>query len=970
MERKPSAQRTSKAQRVLTALAAGKQVRPEDLTAALADLQAASEHAQAQEAELRACRDSARALDAMMRYSYGALVLLDRDFNFLRVNEAYAKSCGRPVEEFPGLNHFDLYPSEEMEGVFRQVVQSGRPWSIEARPFEFPDHPDWGTSYWDLSVSPLLDEAGQVESLLFSLKDVSERVRAEQELERYRQSLEAQVAARTEELRLSEERYRTIADHTWDWEMWTRTDDSIAYVSPSVERITGYSQAEIADRPELLLEMVHPEDLERVVAHGQEARTNAVPRELEYRIVRRDGEILWIHHICTPVYGADGSPLGLRITNRDLTAQKAAEAGRERERALFTAVLEQAPVGIITAEAPSGRLVIVNEQLRRIWRETEFDAHSVQESAGYPCFCLTGEPLSLEQLPLWRALTQGEVVTEEEYNIQRGDGTWATLSANAAPIHNEEGAIEAAVVALTDVTNRKVIEAELARYREFLEELVAERTAEVLRTQEALREEGDFITAVLQTAPALIVVLDATGRIVRVNRACEELTGHRMEESRGRLVWELVARPEEARRLHGVFAHGIAQAPASWESHLRRHDGEERLVSWKNSVLRDAAERVQFVIATGLDLTEQHQMEAALRESEEKYRQLVEGAGVMVLRVDTAGQITFANDHAERFFGYAPEELLGRDLSVLTPPRESPGRDRRARLPDLWADPDAYPQMEGESLTRDGRPVWVFWSNRALRDETGAVVGMTSVGTDRTEQHRAEELLLSYQATLRSLASELALAEERARRRIATGIHDHISQSLALSKLKLGVLGQTCPPDAAPLLQELTALTDTVIGYTRTLTFELAPPVLYEVGFVPALEWLAEHAHAVYGFTCRIDDDGQRKPLADDLRAMLFESVRELFANAAKYAGATEVIVRVTREGGGIQVLVDDNGVGFDPSRLAETASRSEGFGLFNIGERLRLLGGSLEVESSPGHGTRVTLSAPLQVTDEPETAD
>jgi PAS domain S-box-containing protein len=108
------------------------------------------------------------------------LVFLDKDFNFIRVNEAYAKACHRDVSEFPGHNHFEFYPHKENEAIFRQVVETKVPFQTFAKPFDFPDHPEWGTTYWDWTLTPILDKKREVESLVFSLNDVTDRKRAEE----------------------------------------------------------------------------------------------------------------------------------------------------------------------------------------------------------------------------------------------------------------------------------------------------------------------------------------------------------------------------------------------------------------------------------------------------------------------------------------------------------------------------------------------------------------------------------------------------------------------------------------------------------------------------------------------------------------------------------------------------------------------------------------------------------------------
>ena len=118
-------------------------------------------------------------MEAFFRHSFDCLVFLDKDFNFIRVNEAYARACGRDVSEFPGHNHFEFYPDEENEAIFREVVRTKTPYQAVAKPFTFPDHPEWGTTYWDWTLVPILDAAGEVEFLVFSLDDVTRRKQSE-----------------------------------------------------------------------------------------------------------------------------------------------------------------------------------------------------------------------------------------------------------------------------------------------------------------------------------------------------------------------------------------------------------------------------------------------------------------------------------------------------------------------------------------------------------------------------------------------------------------------------------------------------------------------------------------------------------------------------------------------------------------------------------------------------------------------
>ena len=244
-----------------------------------------------------------------------------------------------------------------------------------------------------------------------------------------------------------------------------------------------------------------------------------------------------------------------------------------------------------------------------------------------------------------------------------------------------------------------------------------------------------------------------------------------------------------------------------------------------------------------------------------------------------------------------------------------------------------------------------------MRNERGKVTHFVSIQRDITERKRAEEKFRAYQEQLHSLASELLLAEERERRRIATDLHDHIGQTLALTKIKLGALKDMLSAAGySEYVDDLRALVEQTIKYTKTLTFDLSPPILYELGFESTIEWLAEQMQKQHYILFTFENDGNPKPLTRNVSILLFQTVRELFMNIVKHSQAHEVKVAITRENSHIKIVIEDDGIGFDSSKIDKAMS----FGFFSIRERLRYLGGTLGIDAVPGHGTRVTLAAPL----------
>ena len=260
---------------------------------------------------------------------------------------------------------------------------------------------------------------------------------------------------------------------------------------------------------------------------------------------------------------------------------------------------------------------------------------------------------------------------------------------------------------------------------------------------------------------------------------------------------------------------------------------------------------------------------------------------------------------------------------------------------------------------------WIHDRVFPIRNHEGEIYRLVGIAENITERKQAEEKLHEYQKRLRSSASETSLAEERERRRIAVGLHDDIIQELALSRIKLGNLSnsphlRSTPGPLHDEIREINEIVEKVIEETRSLVFELSPPILYELGFRPALEWLADRMRDHHGIVCRVRDDERPKPLDNDVMIVLFQAVRELLNNVAKHAKARRVEISLRRENDRIQIHVKDNGVGFDTSVIGVHVSQTGGFGLFSIRERLRLFAGQLAIESAPGCGTRITLEAPL----------
>jgi PAS domain S-box-containing protein len=349
-----------------------------------------------------------------------------------------------------------------------------------------------------------------------------------------------------------------------------------------------------------------------------------------------------------------------------------------------------------------------------------------------------------------------------------------------------------------------------------------------------------------------------------------------------------------------------------------------------------------------------------IQDSEDWYQRLLKTMNEGFSIRDENTLFTYVNDKFCEMLRYKREELLGRpiadfvdeaDLPLLRKELERRKQGLRGSYELTW-------------IRKDGEKLYSILSTAPLFDQEGNFRGGFGVKTDITSRKLAEKKLITYQEKLRSLASELSLVEERERRHIAAELHDRIGQTLAISKLKMGTLKESVTdPDLGTRLEEIKLLIDQAIRDTRSLTMELSPPILYELGFEAAVEWLSEQTLNQHEIHVQFASDNQEKPLSQDVQVLLFKIVQELFHNIIKHAGARTAKVSLSKVGEKINIFIEDDGVGFETDESGSRSGQTNGFGLFSIRERLDHLNGRFEIESKPGHGTHILISAPLQQT-------
>ena len=488
--------------------------------------------------------------------------------------------------------------------------------------------------------------------------------------------------------------------------------------------------------------------------------------------------------------------------------------------------------------------------------------------------------------------------------------------------------------------------------------LTIQDVTERKRVEEALKEYEELSRSILESA-TVGVYITQEGKFQYVNPQYMEITGHSRDELLETYALDYV-HPEDRELVRREATKQLkGESATPYEFRFMRKDGSTLWILERVSSIHHKGKRATLGIF--MDVTERKRAEEALRDSERRYRLLAENATDVIWTADMDLHFTYVSPSVSNLLGYASEEAVSHSLDHLLTPHSAAlasksiakglaRQGRRRQATSLT--------MELEHRCKNGSTVWLEVNTSILRDAEGNPTGLMGVSRDITERKHAEQKVEAFQHRLRSLASQLSLAEERERKRLATGLHDLVGQPLAAVTMKLGAIQERLhSTELEGEMEEAQRLVETAIQETRSLTFDLSPPILYELGLEAALEWLLEQIQNAHGIVCGFEDDGQPKPLGDDARGLLFWIVRELLVNVVKHARSHAAVVSIHRVDDVVQVTVEDDGIGFDTSELER---RTRGFGLFSIRERLTEFGGCVEIESAPGQGTRVTLVAPL----------
>lgn len=512
------------------------------------------------------------------------------------------------------------------------------------------------------------------------------------------------------------------------------------------------------------------------------------------------------------------------------------------------------------------------------------------------------------------------------------------------------------------------------REREAAHRRLQQEVAERERTDEALRRSQSQLKAILDNIPDMAWLKDKENRYLAVNEAFTAVSGMKAEDIAGKTDFD-------------IWSHSLAEKYRADDTEVirarRRLQTEEPIVdfngriNWHETIKTPILDETGEVVGTAgiaRDITARRASEKALQTAHQQLQDIIEFLPDATFVIDQHKRVIAWNRAMEELTGVGKEAVLGRGDYAYAMPFYGVSQPILIDMVmgDVSEPAAGYCYLEQHDKTLyaevfsqlawDGRGAYLWAKASPLFDKEGNLIGAIESIRDITDRKRTEEALVESERRLKMLSAQLLTAQEEERKRLAREVHDSIASSLAAINISLGNaishMGAGMP--MAESLQTAVSITQAALEECRRIMTDLRPSILDDLGILATIDWLCRRYESICkGIYIDKEIDLEEEDTPETLKVAMFRVLQEAFNNIAKHSGAEWVSLSISRRDGRIEMVIEDDGVGFEVHSPAFDVTRGKGLGIESMKERMANSGGTFEIRSTPGEGTIIHCSWP-----------